>query len=101
MGTWTLLHVPVEAVKVPAQLPDVMEKLTKVYPVFVETVGPVADVPYPTSLYVGFKEPAAPIFSVYVTLIFQFTWMVRAPVTELHTPVDAVKVPPQVPDVIE
>jgi len=49
-----------------------MEKLTKVYPVFVETVGPVADVPYPTSLYVGFKEPAAPIFSVYVTRMLQF-----------------------------
>ena len=67
-----MLHVPVEAVKVPAQLPDVIEKLTNVYPVFVETVGPIADVPYPTSLYVGFKEPAAPMFSVYVTRMLQF-----------------------------
>jgi len=35
----TELHTPVDAVKVPPQVPDVIEKLTKVYPVFVETVA--------------------------------------------------------------
>ena len=101
MAAFTTLQSPVEAVKVPAQDPDVIVKFTNTYPGFVENDGPAQELPGVTSLYVGEKDAeAAPLggFSMNETLtVFKVQLAVTfsVPVTLLHTPVEEFQVPPQ------